>query len=103
MDIFCRGIITGVYTTNSPEAVHHILESSNADIVIVDDAKQMEKIYAIKHKLPNLKAVIQTLPPYAPYVKRDDGYYRVRYYSPLFKIYIWQFGKIICNLSKNRI
>ena len=43
---------------------------------MVDDAKQMDKIHAIKDKLPHLKAVIQTLPDYAPYVKRDDGYYR---------------------------
>lgn len=36
----------------------------------------MEKIHQIKDKLPNLKAVIQTLSPYAQYVKKDDGYYR---------------------------
>ncbi|KAL7039826.1 hypothetical protein ACKWTF_000130 [Chironomus riparius] len=36
----------------------------------------MEKIHAIKDKLPHLKAIIQTLSPYAPYVKRADGYYR---------------------------
>lgn len=36
----------------------------------------MEKINQIKDKLPNLKAVVQTLPPYAQYVKRDDGYFR---------------------------
>jgi long-chain-fatty-acid--CoA ligase ACSBG len=53
-----------------------VLDSCRANIVVVDDAKQMEKIYAIKDKLPHLKAVIQTLAPYAPYVKRSDGYYR---------------------------
>lgn len=36
----------------------------------------MEKIREIKDSLPNLKAVIQTLPPYAQYVKRNDGYWR---------------------------
>jgi long-chain-fatty-acid--CoA ligase ACSBG len=35
----------------------------------------MEKIHAIKDKLPHLKAVIQTLPPYAQYVKKSDGYW----------------------------
>jgi long-chain-fatty-acid--CoA ligase ACSBG len=54
----------------------HILESSKANIVIVDDAKQMEKIHEIKDKLPHLKAVIQTLSPYAQYVKKADGYWR---------------------------
>lgn len=70
------GIIAGVYTTNSVDSCLHILESSNANIVVVDDAKQMEKIHEIKHKLPRLKAVIQTLPPYAQHVKKDDGYWR---------------------------
>lgn len=74
--IHAGGIIAGVYTTNSPESVFHILESSRTNIVVVDDSKQMDKIKQIRHKLPNLKAAIQTQPPYAPYVKREDGYYR---------------------------
>lgn len=41
----------------------------------------MEKIKEIKHRLPNLKAAIQLYGPYEPYVKRDDGYYRVSYHS----------------------
>ena len=79
----CRGIITGVYTTNSAESVQHVLESSRAQIVVVDDAKQMEKICSIRQNLPHLKTVIQTMPPYAPYVKRDDGFYRVSFSSLL--------------------
>lgn len=74
--IHAGGIIAGVYTTNSPESTFHILESSRTQIVVVDDAKQMDKIKQIKHRLPHLKAAIQTQPPYAPYVKREDGYYR---------------------------
>lgn len=74
--IHAGGIIAGVYTTNTAESVQHVLESSRSNIVVVDDAKQMEKIYAIKDKVPHLKAVIQTTAPYAPYVKPEDGYYR---------------------------
>lgn len=62
--------------------MQHVLESSRSNVVIVDDAKQMEKIYAIKDKVPHLKAVIQTTAPYAPYVKPEDGYYRVRRRPP---------------------
>ena len=74
-DLF-SGIIAGVYTTNSVDSCMHILESSKANIVVVDDAKQMEKIHAIKDKLPHLKAVVQTRSPYAQYVKKADGYWR---------------------------
>ena len=36
----------------------------------------MEKVYAIKDKLPHLKAVIQTLSPYAQYIRKADGMWR---------------------------
>ncbi|XP_023172281.1 very long-chain-fatty-acid--CoA ligase bubblegum [Drosophila hydei] len=74
--IHARGIIAGIYTTNSAEAVQHVLENSRAQIVIVDEAKQMDKIREIRDKLPNLKAAIQIQEPYAPYLKKEDGYYR---------------------------
>ncbi|KAH8410207.1 hypothetical protein KR009_008325 [Drosophila setifemur] len=74
--IHARGIIAGIYTTNSADAVLHVLESSHAQIVIVDDAKQMDKIHSIRDKLPKLKAAIQIQEPYAPYLKKEDGYYR---------------------------
>lgn len=65
-----------MYTTNSTDACQYVLEKCKANIVVVDDAKQMEKIHAIKDKLPHLKAVIQTTAPYATYVKKADGFYR---------------------------
>jgi long-chain-fatty-acid--CoA ligase ACSBG len=77
--IHAGGIIAGVYTTNSPHSVLHVLQSSRAQIVVVDDAKQMEKIREIKDKLPGLKAVIQTKPPYliqTSETTKRDGYYR---------------------------
>ncbi|SPP82501.1 very long-chain-fatty-acid--CoA ligase bubblegum [Drosophila guanche] len=74
--IHARGIIAGIYTTNSADAVLHVLENSQAQIVVVDDAKQMEKIHSIRDKLPHLKAAVQIQEPYAPYLKKEDGYYR---------------------------
>jgi long-chain-fatty-acid--CoA ligase ACSBG len=70
------GSFTGIYPTSSVESCRHILESSKANIVIVDDAKQMNKIHELKDNLPHLKAVIQTYSPYANYVKREDGFWK---------------------------
>lgn len=70
------GMIAGIYTTNSAHSTLHVLETSRANICIVDEAKHMEKVREIKDKLPNLKAIIQTMPPYAQYVKREDGFWR---------------------------
>lgn len=75
--IHAGGVIAGIYTTNSADAVFHVLKDSHAEIVVVDDAKQMDKIHEIKDKLPKLKAAIQIQEPYAPYMKKEDGYYRV--------------------------
>lgn len=36
----------------------------------------MNKIIEIKERLPHLKAVIQTSPPYAQYIKKEDGFWR---------------------------
>lgn len=73
--ICAGGLAAGIYTTNSAEAVYHVLEKSNANIVVVDDTVQLEKVMSIKHRLPQLKAVVQIQPPYAA-ANTADGYYR---------------------------
>jgi len=70
------GIMCGIYPTSSVESCLYILKSSRANIVVVDDAKQMEKIQSIRDQLPHLKAVVQTLPPYGQNVTKQHGYYR---------------------------
>ncbi|CAK9830889.1 Long-chain-fatty-acid--CoA ligase ACSBG2 [Anthophora retusa] len=57
--IYAGGYATGIYTTNSPEACQYCAESSRANILVVEDEKQLEKILQIKHNLPHLKAIIQ--------------------------------------------
>ncbi|XP_066603794.1 very long-chain-fatty-acid--CoA ligase bubblegum isoform X2 [Prorops nasuta] len=57
--IYAGGFAAGIYTTNSPEACQFIAESSRANIIVVEDAKQLEKILEIKKNLPLLKAIIQ--------------------------------------------
>lgn len=73
--IFAGGLAAGIYTTNSAEAVCHTLLISRANIVIVDDQKQMDKVRSIRNHLPLLKAVVQLNPPFYPELKREDGYY----------------------------
>lgn len=43
----CRGIITGVYTTSSPEACQYIAHDCRASIIVVDTQKQLEKILKV--------------------------------------------------------
>ncbi|KAK0162315.1 hypothetical protein PV327_008662 [Microctonus hyperodae] len=57
--IYAGGFAAGIYTTNSPEACQYCAENSRANIIVVEDNKQLEKILEIRKNLPHLKAIIQ--------------------------------------------
>ncbi|KAM5172089.1 long-chain-fatty-acid--CoA ligase ACSBG1 [Mantella aurantiaca] len=57
--VFAGGIITGIYATNSPEACYYVASDCRANVIVVENQKQLEKILKIWDKLPDLKAVIQ--------------------------------------------
>lgn len=44
---FCSGFAVGIYTTNSPEACHYVAENCNANVVIVENHKQLQKILEV--------------------------------------------------------
>uniref|UniRef100_A0A8C6ZUT7 Long-chain-fatty-acid--CoA ligase ACSBG2 n=1 Tax=Nothoprocta perdicaria TaxID=30464 RepID=A0A8C6ZUT7_NOTPE len=56
--ILAGGLAVGIYTTSSPEACHYIAENCSANIIVVENHKQLQKILEIEHKLPHLKAII---------------------------------------------
>lgn len=68
--IYAGSVAAGIYTTNSSEACYHCASIANANIIVVEDEIQLEKIQAIRHRLTKLKAVIQ----YKNKVKRSDVY-----------------------------
>lgn len=41
------GILTGIYTTSSPEACQYIAYDCRANIIVVDTQKQLEKILKV--------------------------------------------------------
>lgn len=45
------GIVTGIYTTNSPEACHYIAHDCRANIVVVENQKQLDKIIQVRNLL----------------------------------------------------
>uniref|UniRef100_A0A3B4YUJ5 Long-chain-fatty-acid--CoA ligase ACSBG1 n=1 Tax=Seriola lalandi dorsalis TaxID=1841481 RepID=A0A3B4YUJ5_SERLL len=52
--ILAGGIMTGIYATNSPEACQYVASDSKANIIVVENQKQLDKIL-----LPHLKAIVQ--------------------------------------------
>eukprot|EP00095_Tigriopus_kingsejongensis_P001487 snap_masked-scaffold124_size330879-processed-gene-1.10 protein:Tk01487 transcript:snap_masked-scaffold124_size330879-processed-gene-1.10-mRNA-1 annotation:"long-chain-fatty-acid-- ligase acsbg2" len=59
--IMAHGFSAGIYTTNSPEACLHIALDCRANILVVEDEKQLDKILQIRPQLPDLKCVVQYL------------------------------------------
>ncbi|XP_025966642.2 long-chain-fatty-acid--CoA ligase ACSBG2 isoform X2 [Dromaius novaehollandiae] len=56
--ILAGGLAVGIYTTSSPEACYYIAENCGANIIVVENHKQLQKILEIEHRLPLLKAII---------------------------------------------
>jgi len=52
------GVAVGIYTTNNPEACQYITEHSEAEVVVVENKKQLEKFVDISKDLPKLKALV---------------------------------------------
>uniref|UniRef100_A0A8C6UI25 long-chain-fatty-acid--CoA ligase n=1 Tax=Neogobius melanostomus TaxID=47308 RepID=A0A8C6UI25_9GOBI len=57
--IFAGGLAAGIYTTNSPEACQYVAANCEANVVVVEDKKQLDKILQVKDQLPHLKAIVQ--------------------------------------------
>ena len=66
----------GVYTTNSPEACQYVVGNCEANVVVVQNDAQLQKILKVWDQLPHLKAVIQ----YQGELKeKKDNVYTVSY------------------------
>ncbi|MGH0143985.1 UNVERIFIED_CONTAM: hypothetical protein FKN15_038915 [Acipenser sinensis] len=57
--ILAGGFAVGIYTTNSPEACQYVAENCKANVLVVENHKQLQKILQIQDKLPHVKAIIQ--------------------------------------------
>ncbi|XP_044161962.1 long-chain-fatty-acid--CoA ligase ACSBG2 isoform X3 [Bufo gargarizans] len=57
--ILAGGFAVGIYTTNSADACHYVAENCEANILVVENRKQLQKILQIQDQLPHLKAIIQ--------------------------------------------
>jgi long-chain acyl-CoA synthetase len=54
-------VVVPIYQTNSPEECQYVLENSDAKVVVVEDDDQLEKIRAVRDKLPMLEHVVRMI------------------------------------------
>jgi long-chain acyl-CoA synthetase len=52
-------VVVPIYQTNSPEECQYVLENSDTKVVVVEDDEQLEKIRAVRDKLPKLEQVVR--------------------------------------------
>ncbi|MGE0402010.1 MAG: long-chain fatty acid--CoA ligase [Kofleriaceae bacterium] len=52
------GAAAGIYTTCSPDEVQYIVHHSEAHVVLVEDAGQLEKIQKLRDKMPLLEHIV---------------------------------------------
>lgn len=57
--VHARGFAAGIYQTNNPKACRYVAHHSRANIIVVEDDHQLQKILSVKAQLPHLKAVVQ--------------------------------------------
>ncbi|XP_024134404.1 long-chain-fatty-acid--CoA ligase ACSBG2 isoform X2 [Oryzias melastigma] len=57
--ILAGGFGVGIYTTNSPEACQYVAENCKANVIVLENEKQLQKILQIEDQLPHLKAIVQ--------------------------------------------
>jgi long-chain acyl-CoA synthetase len=50
--------VVPIYQTNSPEECRYVLENSDSRVVVVEDAEQLEKVRAVRDRLPQLEHVV---------------------------------------------
>jgi len=70
------GLATGIYSTNSPDACWYVADSAECNIIVVDSDKQLQKILKVRHRLPQLRAIVQYN---EPLTQRYDNVYTVAF------------------------
>jgi long-chain acyl-CoA synthetase len=50
--------VVPIYQTNSPEECRYVLENSDSKVVVVEDVEQLEKVRAVRDRLPQLEQIV---------------------------------------------
>ena len=57
--VVAGGLATGIYTTNSPDAVRYVSQHSRANIIVLENEEQLHKIEQFRDQLEHLETIIQ--------------------------------------------
>jgi long-chain acyl-CoA synthetase len=60
-DLGAQGIgavVVGVYATSPSDEIHYVLEHSGSVVAIVEDEEQLDKVLAVRDRLPDLRQIV---------------------------------------------
>ncbi|XP_023339812.1 long-chain-fatty-acid--CoA ligase ACSBG2 isoform X2 [Eurytemora carolleeae] len=57
--VVAGGLATGIYTTNSQDSVRYVAQHSRANIIVLEDQEQLDKILNIQDQLKELQCIVQ--------------------------------------------
>jgi len=64
--VSCGAVTVGIYPSNLPDGCAYVLDHSDAEIVFVEDAEQLAKVFEVRGRLPNLKYIVTYAGPSDP-------------------------------------
>jgi long-chain acyl-CoA synthetase len=64
--------VVPIYQTNSPEECRYVLENSDAKVVVVEDAEQLEKVRKVRSQLPQLEHIVLMIGSDAEAISMED-------------------------------
>jgi hypothetical protein len=69
--------------------------NGQADIIVVEDRKQLEKILSIKDQIPTLKAIVQ-------YTARRRSHHRQLTYAAPSSLFFLPYHFLMCSVDRKR-
>ena len=57
--VHAGGFATGIYQTNTPAACEYVANHSRANVLVVENKEQLDKVLSIRKNLPHLRAIVQ--------------------------------------------
>ncbi len=51
-------VVVGVYATSPADEIHYVLEHSGSVVAIVEDEEQLDKVLAVRDRLPDLRHIV---------------------------------------------
>lgn len=70
-----NSVVTGIYTTNAPEACHYQVEHSDAEVIVVETNDMLKRFTLTLKSLPKVKAIVVWGEKALPVEEKDPRFF----------------------------